>query len=254
MKYLKRFEKENEYLSYVESDSFLLPNVSLIDEFSGSSGEGAKFNPLPESNDDPYNGYEYVDLGLPSGTLWAKCNVGGNSESDYGLYFAWGEVEGYNSSQVGYEANQRPFDGSDYKWGKGNSITKYKPGLDNLTTLLPEDDAASVNMGGSWHMPSKEQFEELYNSSYTTTTWTMVNSIEGILITSKTNNNTLFLPTSGFCCWGFVNVVGSYGYCWSSSLDEDPEFAWSLEFSSDNADVTSDSLRHYGHTVRGVIG
>ena len=254
MKHVRKFKDEAEYWSFVEGDQFIAPNTCFLDESDHVVYEG-----YPEESTDPFNGHEYVDLGLPSGTLWAKCNIGGSSESDYGLYFAWGEVEGYNSSQVGYGDGQRPFDDSDYKWSEGDwefdgsSTTKYNSS-DSLTTLLPEDDAASVNMGGSWHMPSKEQYEELYNSSYTTTTWTTVNGINGKLITSKTNGNTLFLPASGYCSWGSVSEVGSHGYCWSSSLNtEFPGNAWYLYFSSGFNDVF-DSNRYYGHTVRGVVG
>ena len=207
---------------------------------------------------DPYNGYEYVDLGLSSGTLWAKCNIGAEKESDYGLYFAWGETVGYSSDDV--RNGKKPFDGTDYKWNEGewqcdgSSMTKYNLN-DSLTTLLPEDDAASVNMGGSWHMPSKEQIEELINSSYTTTTWTTVNGVNGRLITSKTNNNTLFLPASGYCGWGSVFGIGSNGCYWSSSLDENySSCAWDLGFYSSHISYASGSRRFGGGTVRGVIG
>lgn len=201
--------------------------------------------------EDPFNGYEYVDLGLPSGTLWAKCNIGAEKESDYGLYFAWGEVDGYKDASSG-----KSFSPDDYKFKNGDAcdgkFTKYDSS-DNLTTLLLEDDAAGVNMGGSWHMPSKEQCEELINSSYTTITWTTVNGINGRLITSKTNNNTLFLPASGGCLWGSVGSVGSGGYYWSSSLGEDdPYGAWYLGFGSGGISVGNDG-RCCGLSVRGVI-
>ena len=244
--YLSLFENEEEFNIAENEGKLLKPNVSYIKDSQTIKYRGA-------AAVDPSNGYEYVDLGLPSGTLWAKCNVGAEKESDYGLYFAWGEVEGYSSSQVGYGDGQRPFDGSDYKYASGDmcdggEITKYKPGLDNLTTLLPEDDAASVNMGGSWHMPNKEQFEELINSSYTTTTWTTVNGINGRLITSKTNNNTLFLPASGGCGWGSVYDIGSHYYYWSSSLYKYPSDAWYLGLTN-----VYNYCRFYGHTVRGVM-
>ena len=255
MKFVKRFKTETDYNSYMGSDRLILPNISLIDEASEMSEEdsGVRFNPLP---DDPYNGYEYVDLGLPSGLKWAKCNVGAEKETDYGLYFAWGETVGYKDASSG-----KSFSWSDYKYCNGSSttLTKYNNKssygtVDNLITLLPEDDAASVNMGGSWHMPSKEQYEELYNSSYTTTTWTTVNGINGRLITSKTNNNTLFLPASGDCSLGSVFNVGSYGYYWSSSLNEDnPSNAWYLRFGSGSISVGSNFGRFYGLTVRGVM-
>ena len=246
MLYLKQFETEQEYNSYVEGDSLILPNVSFITE---SSTGGLKFNPLPPS--DPTNDYEYVDLGLPSGTLWAKCNIGAEKESDYGLYFAWGETVGYKDASSG-----KSFSPDDYKFENGDAcdgkFTKYDSS-DNLTTLLPEDDAASVNMGGSWHMPSKEQLEELINSSYTTTTWTIVNGINGRLITSNTNGNTLFLPASGNCSWGSVRSIGSDGCYWSSSLNEDgPSSAWDLYFNSGYINVSGGS-RYDGLSVRGVM-
>ena len=218
--------------------------------------------PEPEVPEvDPFNGYEYVDLGLPSGTLWAKCNIGAEKESDYGLYFQWGDVVGYSSSQVGSGEGKKYFSWGDYKYCNGSSstLTKYNTNssygiVDNLTTLLPEDDAASVNMGGSWHMPSKKQCEELYNSSYTTTIWTIKNSVKGYLITSNTNGNTLFLPASGLLYSGSVSDVGSAGYNWSSSPYGDyPYSAYYLSCLS-NKIYVSMAQRYYGNTIRGVIG
>ena len=102
------------------------------------------------------NGYDYVDLGLPSKSLWATCNVGASSPSDFGLYFQWGDKVGYSADQIGKEKGQKAFasDWSDY----GDAFPKYKyPG----ETLDLEDDAANIYMGGSWHIPSPEQFREL---------------------------------------------------------------------------------------------
>lgn len=252
MKHVRKFKDEAEYWSFVEGDQYIAPNTCFLDESDHVVYEG-----YPEENNDPFNGHEYVDLGLPSGTLWAKCNVGADEESDYGLYFQWGDVEGYKKASSG-----KSFKWSDYKYcnGSDTTLTKYNTMsssgiVDNLTTLLPEDDAASVNMGGLWHMPSYEQYEELYNSSYTTTTWTTVNSINGRKITSKTNGNTLFLPASGRYGWGSVSYAGSRGCYWGSSLKGGyyPNYAWYLNFGSGaiGADYVD---RYYGHTVRGVIG
>jgi hypothetical protein len=162
---------------------------------------------------------------------------------------------------VGYKdaSSGKSFSDGDYKFGIDDNpyeFTKYCPTVDSLTTLLPEDDAASVNMGGSWHMPSKEQFEELINTSYTTTTWTTVDGVKGRKIrkiTSKANGNTLFLPASGICNWGSVNDVGSGGYYWSSSLFDNPGNAWCLYFGSSYIYVDY-NIRFYGHAVRGVVG
>ena len=252
-KHLFPFNNNEDYENAKNAGLINKPSVSFIKDSKKCKYSSKKEIIKPDT--DPFNGYEYIDLGLPSGTLWAKCNIGGNSESDYGLYFAWGEVEGYSSDDVRNGIRQFK-DGSDYKFGVDDNpyeFTKYN-GDDSLTTLLPEDDAASVNMGGSWHMPSKEQLDELINSSYTTTSWTTVNGINGRLITSKTNNNTLFLPASGYCNWGSVYYIGSYGYYWSSSLHEfNPGSAWYLRFYSGSINVGYD-YRGYGRTVRGVIG
>ena len=101
MKFVKRFKTETDYNSYMGGDRLILPNISLIDEISEMSEEdsGVRFNSA--GGDDPNNDYEYVDLGLPSGLKWAKCNIGAEKESDYGLYFQWGDVVGYRSDQVG---------------------------------------------------------------------------------------------------------------------------------------------------------
>lgn len=202
--------------------------------------------------EDPYNGYEYVDLGLPSGTLWAKCNIGAEKESDYGLYFAWGETVGYKDASSG-----KIFNWSDYKYcnGSNKTLTKYNTNssfgiVDNLTTLKLSDDAVYVNMGGSWRMPSYEEYNELINN--TTNTQTTVNGVNGWLFTGN-NGNTLFFPASGTCENGSVNVVSSYGNYWGSSLSSsNPVCAYSLYFGSDTC-YTAGDIRSDGHTVRGVI-
>lgn len=197
--------------------------------------------------------YEYVDLGLPSGTLWAKMNVGAKSETDYGLYFAWGETEGHA------DASTKAFSWADYKFnpsGDGETFTKYNT-TDNKVVLDAEDDAASVNMGGEWHMPTKGQCEELLNTTYVTNTWVENyngSGVNGRLFTSVSNSNTLFIPAAGNCDGGKVNNVGEWGYVWSSSLNTDSvDGAWDLSVGSDDAGVYNDD-RCIGTSVRGVIG
>ena len=140
--------------------------------------------------------HEYVDLGLPSGTLWATCNIGANNPEEYGNYFAWGEV-----------TPKTIYDWSTYKYcnGSESTLTKYcnksyygyNGFTDTLTELEPEDDAAYVNWGSEWRMPSDVQFEELINSSYTTTTWTTQNSVSGFKIISNSNGSSIFMPAAG---------------------------------------------------------
>ncbi|MBR1788796.1 MAG: Ig-like domain-containing protein, partial [Bacteroidaceae bacterium] len=199
------------------------------------------------------NGHEYVDLGLPSGTLWATHNIGATNPEDYGDYFAWGETEGYNSGKT-------DFDWSTYKYCNGdyNKLTKYCNSsgfgtVDNKTELEFSDDAAYVNWGINWRMPSIGQFSELINSSYTTTTWTTVNGVYGRKITSKSNGNSIFLPAAG--CRDDTSLIyaGSYGLYWSRTLDTSyPHYARSLDFNSSNI-YTRYNSRYYGRSVRPVL-
>ena len=134
-----------------------------------------------------------VDLGLPSGTLWASCNVGASSPEESGDAFAWGETEPVRE----YDWNN-PW--SNYKWCNGSSdtLTKYCTDsdygtIDNLTELEPEDDAAWVNWGPMWRMPNEEQFDELEENC--TWKWSTKNGVEGRLITGP-NGNSIFLPAT----------------------------------------------------------
>lgn len=201
--------------------------------------------------DGTVNGHTYVDLGLPSGTLWAACNVGAENPEDYGDYFAWGETQPkdyYNWSTYQY-----------CNGGEGwNTLTKYcnysscgyNGFTDDLTTLLPEDDAATANWGEGWRMPTQAEFQELLDN--TTVTWTTQNGVNGRLFTSS-NGNSLFLPAAG-CRWdGELGGLGSYGYYWSSSLYPDsPHDAWGFYFRSDYYVMGSGNCRYYGRSVRAV--
>ena len=198
---------------------------------------------------------EYVDLGLPSGTLWATYNIGADSPEDYGDYFAWGETEGYNDGKT-------DFNWSTYKWcnGSNSTMTKYCTNssygyegfTDDKTELDLEDDAAYVNWGPAWRMPSYEQFKELINSSYTTTEWTTQNGVYGRKITSKAKGNSIFLPAAGDRFGSSLFDAGSYGYYWSRSLySVNPGVARYLSFSSSDISMYS-SNRCSGRSVRPV--
>ena len=149
------------------------------------------------------NGHGYVDLGLPSGTLWATCNIGASKPEDFGNYFAWGET-------TGYDEGKREFDDEHYKflkkkWGLLGSkwiYTKYcddkKYGIvDKKRFLDDEDDAAFVLSGKDWRMPTAEQVRELINENNTSCKYVNQNGVKGLLITSKTNGNSIFLPRAG---------------------------------------------------------
>ena len=196
---------------------------------------------------------DYVDLGLPSGTLWATCNIGATSPEEYGNYFAWGETKPYDKN------GKTTFSWSTYKWcnGSDNTQTKYNTSssygtVDNKTELDLEDDAAYVNWGKQWRMPSLEQFWELINSSYTTTTWTTQNGVYGRLITSKTNGNSLFLPAAGYRVDTSLYLAGSRGDYWSRTLYAgDPDSARRLHFYSSDI-YAGDYGRFFGLSVRPV--
>ena len=194
--------------------------------------------------------HEWVDLGLPSGTLWATCNVGAKSPEEYGDYFAWGETKPKNT-----------YDSGNYKFNKGSGkMTKYctigsygSNGMtDDLTELEPEDDAATANWGSDWQMPSKDQMEELIDNAFTITEWTTINDYHGKKITSKQNGNWIFLPAAGYCEGSTIYREGLYGSCWSRSLFENaPNDAYDWGFTYNDIYWGRDR-RYMGLSVRPV--
>jgi hypothetical protein len=241
MKYLKKFETENDYLGYRDGSDYLKPNVSLCDD-----NRSVYYN-----YSSPFNGHPYVDLGLPKGTLWATMNVGASKPSDAGLYFQWGDTSGYTAEQVGKD---KQFTWSDYKWnpsGDGKTFTKYNK-TDNKNVLDLEDDAAHVNMGGDWHMPTPNQIQELLDN--TTNTWATQDGVNGYLFTSKKNGNSIFIPAAGNAWDGSVHLSRRYGYVWSSMLSKNNvNYGQNLYFISSNINLDY-NYRYYGRSVRGVLG
>jgi hypothetical protein len=211
-----------------------------------------------DDEDDKVNDndlHEYVDLGLPSGTLWATCNVGANKPEEYGLYFAWGETIGYRSDT----SDGHQFNWTTYKWCKGaeNKITKYcvkgnYGTVDNKIDLEDDDDAATVNWSEVWHMPTIEQVSELLNSEYTTITKTKHNGVNGRKIVSKKNGNYIFLPAAGYRYDSKFSNGDSGGYYWYRSLSSSgSDKALILIFGTGVPDCYS-LYRYYGASVRPV--
>ena len=196
------------------------------------------------------NGYEYVDLGLPSGLKWATMNVGASSPEEYGDYFAWGETEAknnYNWSTYKFEL------GTDYNGPFSKYVTQSSYGtVDNKTVLDLEDDAAHVNWGGSWRMPTDAEWTELRNNC--TWTWTSQNGVNGRKVTGP-NGNSIFLPAAGRRDDAVLDYAGSYGLYWSSSLRTDyPDTAWDVGFHSGNVYRGGiDVNRFLGVSVRPVF-
>ena len=186
---------------------------------------------------------DYVDLGLPSGTLWATCNIGASSPEDYGDYFAWGETEAkstYNWST--YKLCNGSFKMTKYCTDSSYGDNGFK---DNKKELDLDDDAAYVNWGPGWRMPSQEQMEEL--SRECTWTWTT----NGYVVKGP-NNNTIFLPAAGYRSDGSLYYDGSYGFYWSRMLYESkPNTARHLYFGSSFTNMTFLNRRS-GQVVRPV--
>ena len=193
------------------------------------------FNPLED----------YVDLGLPSGTLWAMCNVGASRPREYGDYFAWGET-----------SPKTDYSWSTYKWcdGSSNKLAKYCTDslfgtVDGKTELDPEDDAAYVNWGASWRMPTLEQLQELCDSNMCRWVWNK----NGFQVTGP-NGNSIFLPAAGYRCDDDSSpiFVGSYADYWSSTLNNSySSYAFDQYFYSTGVHWGISS-RNLGFTVRAV--
>ena len=182
------------------------------------------FEPFHKNMDKTINnnGFDYVDLGLPSGTKWATMNVGASKPSDFGLNF---------------------------QWGSDSNFSKYNTSGD---TLDLEDDAANIHMGGDWHMPTPTQILELINE--TDNTWTTQDGINGRLFTSKNNGKSIFIPAAGYAWNGLLYDVGSTGYVWSSVLSSsNVYYGQYLSFYSEGAYLNHGD-RGDRLSVRGVLG
>lgn len=174
------------------------------------------------------NGHAFVDLGLPSGTLWATCNVGANSPEVFGDYFAWGETKPkieYIEENYNYASNPE--------------------------VLPANNDAATINWGEGWRMPTREEFVEL--ECKCTCKWTELNGKEGCLFIGP-NGNYIFLPAAQDRSGDSKSYSGTYGFYWTSSLNSDSQFSrsWLFDFDKEGYGMNSDEFRSEGLSVRPV--
>ena len=199
--------------------------------------------------------HEYVDLGLPSGLLWATCNVGATTPEGYGDYFAWGET-----------TTKETYDWRTYRYCNGNynTLTKYCNNADYgnngftdaLTTLEAVDDAATANWGAGWRTPTKEEMSELCINC--TREYKTHNGVNGCLYTSRSNGNSIFMPATGYCIYSRIISDGLICYYWSSSLrTDDPNMAEIIDFypddyCPDDSYRYADYYRFCGQSVRAV--
>lgn len=181
--------------------------------------------------------HDYVDLDLPSGTLWATCNVGADKPEEFGYYYAWGETSTKNS-----------YSSSNYKWyiGSDESFGKYG----DYANLDVSDDAAYVNWGSNWRMPNDYDFRELINSHNTTTEKVTQNGVIGLKITSRSNGKSIFLPLAGYINGSTLIGAGTNAYYWSSETYDEERVCY---LHIQNGDVTvSDCSRYMGQSIRPV--
>lgn len=186
--------------------------------------------------------HEYVDLGLPSGTLWATTNIGATNPEDAGDFFAWGETTPK----------------SEYSWGTyfdtndgGSSFDTYS--AKGLTELTTDDDAAYQIWGSDWRIPTTDQLAELINSTYTTAVFTTQNNVNGWLITSLSNNNSIFLPNTGYRTGTSLNEEGTSSGYWSRQLDSNNQGgALRLYPNSSAISMNGSTWRWCGYPIRPV--
>ena len=262
MKNLRLFETKAQAVGLEVETPYTATIDEQVQPVYGSSTLGDKVKLIKDANGIVVCSIEelqdegYVDLGLPSGRLWASCNLGATTPCEYGNYYAWGETEPKTDCSW-----------STYKWCNGSStaMTKYCTNsnygtVDIKTTLENEDDAVYVATSGEAHMPTKDDIVELYsNTDNTWCTCTVLgeghetHTVNGRLFTSKTDTTKkIFIPAAGYQGGTSVNVAGGIFGVWSSSLSEDYSTdAWLLYSGSGNVDEVG-VYRYYGYSVRGV--
>jgi len=185
--------------------------------------------------------YGYIDLRLPSGLKWATLNIGATNIEDYGNYYAWGE---FNTKSDFSDENSTTY-------GKDLSELMSKGVIDSNYNITEEYDAATQNWGKNWRMPTSTEYDELLE--YCTWEWVNLNGVCGYKVSSKVNENWIFLPAAGYREGTSGDHVGSDGYYWSSIKDGyGSRYAYYLFFSSGGMSTGSYSRSH-GRSVRPVV-
>ena len=260
MKYLKYFKTEAAYDSYKNGIDFIIPNVSYTVD-----SNTVFYNSTPSLT------YNMIDLGLPSGLLWADRNVGASSPEDDGLYFQWGDKVGYTTEQIANGEKSFELDWSNYfDVVETNGYQKFnKYDTNKLTVLESSDDAATINMGSTYRMPTKTEIEELINNTTATFIDLQGNeysksevqsgaiseyNLNGVKFTGA-NGNSIFIPATGGAVYSTVNAVYIAGFIWSSNLNtavDSSASAHALYFDNTGSIISAGNYRYVGATIRGV--
>ena len=205
-----------------------------------SGGNFTRPEEQPEEPETPNaNSHEYVDLGLPSGLLWATCNVGANTPEACGDYFAWGETV----TKSEYTEENCP------TYGLTISQLQSQGYIDGEGNLTPQYDAATANWGGDWRMPTYDELNELCTNC--TWTWTTQNGVNGYNVEGP-NGNSIFLPAAGFRYMSSLEGHGDLGIYWSSATNESNSYILILDVDDGYFGMDEDYRRN-GHSVRPVI-
>ena len=251
MKYTKLFETTAQYNAYTaDTANFIKPNVSVAKDAPST----VYLNQKNKSQD----GHEYVEI---AGLKWSTMNLGATGLTDYGLYYQWGDTQGYTSGQCGSESGQKYFGWEDYKHWTGNTgsgdsgFTKYNE-TDDKRVLEPSDDAAQASWGGNWRIPTAEEFAAF--GLAVNTAWTYnynETGVGGLICTDKTDSSkVVFLPAGGFCASGKYKLDGPKCCYWSSSM-KSIYVEYANEIDADYTNIywqNSVSLRLNGFNIRPV--
>ena len=246
MKHIKIFDTVARLNQFKSSQNYIKPNVSLCEDNPTTVYYDPYVAPVAPAHD-------YVEIG---GIKWATMNLGANSVTDEGLYYQWGDTQGYTPEQVGSGEGQKYFAYNDYKYYNNGYYTKYNEN-DELITLQPSDDAATAAWGGNWRIPTISEWIILKES--VDTSWTndyQGSGIKGLILTDKTDNTKiLFFPACGKSTYSEYNNYGDGTQYWSSSVNTDCGCSNALTFtcySMYNIDTTS-NVRYDGLPIRPIL-
>ena len=252
-RYLHLFDNISDLNDYIQNE-YEEPFVAL------TSGQRVDYNKKPILD---ANGHEYVDLGLPSGTLWAPCNLGAINPEDAGNYFAWGDSELYYTSldPLTWKQGKTGFDWTNYKFtssGTTNSdvvLSKYNS-TDGKTTLGIEDDPANIILGGGWKVPTKQQIDEILNvNNCTWSAWTQVNNMWGTYCTSNITGNSIFFPCAGYIADSEIKEYNNLVRITSSTLTSTYKYCLGI-YKNHSKNTVNNNLqiyRYYGDIIRPVL-
>ena len=223
------------YSDFQDASSNLLDTDPFV-SYTDDGFDLVTYSPPLSDLQTAANGYNYVDLGLPSGTLWATCNVGANSSTEIGDFFNFGCVEPYTSLEL-----------NDYKWYSNGEYTKYND-VDGKLILDLEDDAANYNMGGEWHMPTSKQVIELKNNT------TITYSGNNMKFTSNVDSSKYIILPAGNAMGTGSSYLSKRPIIWTSSLGGVNYYYKSIMFHCYNIPPTTETIYRYAAcNVRGVL-